>query len=172
MKSDKALAKSLFTYNEKSGLVRWRVDRVAALTNHKTIKAKAGDVAGWINDSGYRLVMFKGRKCRATDVIWLLVYGRYPKDEVDHKNGNRSDNRIKNLRDATPSQNRCNSKLRSDSTSGFKGVSWYSAKGKWRATIKFMGKHKHLGFFVDPKKASIAYETAAKELHGQFARMK
>lgn len=164
------IANKLFTYDEDEGLLRWRYDRISRLKNHLTIKAKAGDVAGWINDSGYRVVMFLNKKRRASRIIWLIQTGIYPKHEIDHKNGNRSDDRFHNLREATSSQNHCNVKKYSNNRSGFKGVSWSIQRCKWRVTIRVRGKQTHLGFFHDVNQAALAYRNAAPIFHGEFAR--
>lgn len=163
---------ALFTYDKKLGVLRWRKDRVAPLRNHVSIKAKKGDIAGWVNDSGYRIIMFGGKKHRATKLIWLLRYHKLPEFEIDHRNGLRCDDRLSNLREATSHQNKCNTKLRSDNASGYKGVCWSKQQGKWRATIKTDKKQVHLGFYDDVKQAAKAYQLAAPKYHGEFARLK
>jgi hypothetical protein len=170
--ADTELARALFIYDPETGALRWRVDRVVQLRNHATVKARAGDLAGWLNDSGYRVVMFKRRKRRATTIIWLIVHGGLPEHEVDHINGNQQDDRLCNLRDATPRQNRYNTKLRANNKSGHKGVCWSKQAGAWRATIKADGKQKHLGFFDRLEDAASAYAKAAQKFHGEFARVR
>ena len=91
---------------------------------------------------------------------------------IDHVNGNPLDNRRENLRLATYSQNMANSKLRSDNTTGFKGVSWSKQKGKFRAYIWFEKKLYHVGFFNTAEEASEARQIKAIELHKEFARLK
>jgi hypothetical protein len=90
-------------------------------------------------------------------------------DETDHKNGNGLDNQRKNLRSATRPQNLWNKGRRSDNTTGFKGVT-KEAHG-WRAVIKANGKRRHLGYFTSPELAARAYDAAAVEMHGEFARL-
>lgn len=90
---------------------------------------------------------------------------------TDHINGNGLDNRRANLREATSVQNACNRRLGSKNTSGFKGVSWKAASKKWVARIKTHGKATHLGYFSTPQEAARAYDAAARELHGEFARL-
>lgn len=91
------------------------------------------------------------------------------KEQVDHINGDKQDNRRKNLRLATISQNHQNSKLRKDNTSGYKGICWIESMGKWRARIGVNKKYIVLGFYDTPELAYEAYCKAAKELHGEFA---
>jgi len=90
---------------------------------------------------------------------------------VDHRNGNGLDNRRANLREATHAQNAQNRRMRSDNRSGFRGVSWVRRDKKWRAAITANGELSHLGDYVDPEAAARAYDTAAIELHGEFARL-
>lgn len=92
---------------------------------------------------------------------------------VDHINGNTLDNRKENLRVCTRSQNSANSrKYRLQAaTSKYKGVSFYTRYNKWVASIKAQGKQHFLGYFSEEKEAAIAYNRAALNLHGQFARL-
>lgn len=92
-------------------------------------------------------------------------------EDVDHVNLNRYDDRKQNLRLATCPQNCSNQGKRSDNTSGYKGVTWHKVIGKWIAQIASNKKHSHLGTFTDPIEAAKAYDKAAKELHGEFARL-
>jgi hypothetical protein len=90
---------------------------------------------------------------------------------VDHKNGNSLDNRKCNLRIATHGQNTKNAKLNKRSTSGHKGVTWHKPGNKWRAQIQNNGKKMHLGYFNTKEEAAKAYNIAALELFGEFARI-
>jgi hypothetical protein len=94
-----------------------------------------------------------------------------PDGIVDHRSMNTLDNRRDNLRVTGKAQNMQNRGATKKNTSGFKGVSWNKKLGKWTAQIKAFGKHKYLGVFTDIKKAAEAYESAAMELHGDFARL-
>ena len=96
-----------------------------------------------------------------------VILGEPSGFEVDHKNHDTLDNRRSNLRVATSSQNRANTVRRTDNKSGFKGVSPF--QGKWRATIRENGKHKHLGRFSTTEEAHQAYCAAATRIYGEFA---
>lgn len=90
---------------------------------------------------------------------------------VDHKNMNRLDNRRENLRPCTQSQNLANSKKRPHNTSGFKGVNWHTGTKAWAARLGFQNKRIHLGYFKTAEEAARAYDAAAKQYFGEFARL-
>jgi hypothetical protein len=89
----------------------------------------------------------------------------------DHINGNKLDNRRKNLRICTRSENLGNSKKHENSTSQFKGVSWSNRYGKWEAHINKDKKSFYLGRFLNEQTAAMAYNKAAKKKFGEFARI-
>lgn len=98
---------------------------------------------------------------------------RAPKGtQVDHEDGDGLNNRRRNLRFSTFSQNNHNRGPYKRNTSGFKGVSWSSSKKRWEAHIQVAGKHLHLGRFRNKLDAAKAYEVAAKKYLGEFARTK
>lgn len=133
-------------------------------------KYKKGDVAGALKLNGYIAISIKGKKYHAHRLAWLYVHGHFPSDCIDHVNMNKSDNRIINLRLATKSQNMNNKGKRSNNKSGFKGVCWDKCQCKWKASTRFGGKNKHLGYFDSPLQASEAYNKFAIENHGEFFR--
>lgn len=90
---------------------------------------------------------------------------------VDHIDGNPLNNRRSNLRVADKRTNAQNMKSNIGTTSKFKGVCWDKARNKWRANIKIGDKQTHLGRFVTEKEAAIAYNNAAKQHYGEFARL-
>lgn len=91
--------------------------------------------------------------------------------EVDHVDGDGLNNQRANLRPASDSQQRQNARRRSDNTSGFKGVTRRSGVRPWSARIKRDGICRHLGAFTTPEEAARAYDRAALELFGEFARL-
>lgn len=99
---------------------------------------------------------------------WLLGN---PGTGVDHKDGNGLNNTRENLRPATTSQNNANQLLRSNNTSGHKGVSWHKKDQRWRATITVSSQHRHLGNFHKIEDAIAAYRRAAVEAFGEFAQV-
>lgn len=90
-----------------------------------------------------------------------------PEDQVDHRNGNRRDNRKDNLRICTAKDNARNAKRRSDNSSGYKGVCF--SDGRWVAHIQVNGVGIRLGSFLSKEEAAEAYRKAAIEFHGEFA---
>jgi AP2 domain/HNH endonuclease len=90
---------------------------------------------------------------------------------VDHVNHNGLDNRRANLRQATEQQNSRNRRLRSDNTTGYKGVSFRSKRGDWTACIWDGHRTRHLGRHSNPISAAIAYDVAARQLFGEFAHL-
>lgn len=89
--------------------------------------------------------------------------------DVDHKNGNKLDNRRSNLRLCSPSQNAGNQKKRSTNTSGFKGVYYFKRDGTWQAQITVAGDKIHIGYFATPEEAAAAYDAEARKRFGEFA---
>ena len=128
-----------------------------------------GSKAGWTNAAGYRLARIKGSDYLQHRLAFVYMTGAAP-SEIDHIDGNPSNNRWNNLRPATRSQNNANAKRQSNNTSGYKGVSFSKQKGLFRAVVKFKGKQHHCGFFASAKIAHMAYLRRSKELHGEFAR--
>lgn len=91
---------------------------------------------------------------------------------VDHINGNGLDNRRDNLRIATASQNLMNRRgAQAGNRSGYIGVHWHKATGKWRAAVKTAGASVDVGFFEDKEAAAHARDSAAIEMHGEFASL-
>lgn len=122
---------------------------------------------------GYRQGSIFGKKCFAHRAAWALASGSWPEADVDHINGDRSDNRADNLRSATRTENGRNQKLRSTNTSGAMGVS--KARGDaWQAYVKVDGVSRHLGTFASKEDAVRARRAADKALgfhenHGRAA---
>jgi hypothetical protein len=155
--------KELLSYNRRTGAWRWRVKRNGI---------RDDGIAGTVRD-GYVYIMIDGKFHCAHVLAWFYVTGEWPPNQVDHRNTNRSDNRWRNLRAATPSQNRANGRVNRDNKSGIKGVSKITLKDgsfSYRAQIVARGKWRGLGCFKTPDEAAAAYLAAAKLHFGEFAR--
>jgi len=142
--------KSLLTYDPDTGEFRWR---------------KTNKVAGTLHAAGYWRVHIDRKPYLAHRLAWMYVHGAFPTNNIDHINHSRNDNRLKNLRLVTPSENQHNRKRTTQSSSGFLGVSWFAPKKKWRAYIKANGKRYHLGWFSDVNSAVQARKAAERLYH-------
>ena len=163
-----AEARARFYYNPETGLLQRKI----YLGKHgRTVTRNAGEITGAPTANGYLQVSFGGRPHLVHRVAYLWMTGRWPQKHMDHVNGDRSDNRWINLRLATQSQNSANRAGAAANVSGYKGVSFCATTGQWRARIKFKGKQTCLGRYSTPEAAHFAYATAAKRVHGRFARV-
>jgi len=97
--------------------------------------------------------------------------GEWPAKDIDHRDGNASNNKWYNLRETTMSQNIANAKVFATNTSGRKGVYWHNRAKKWMAAISFQRKQIYLGLYSEKEDAAAAYERAAIEYFGEFARL-
>jgi len=116
--------------------------------------------------NGYLYVRINGSNYIAHRLAWLFATGRVPGQMIDHINGVKTDNRFANLRDESPAVNSQNVRgLRVNNSSGFHGVYFHKASGKWMSQIRVQEKGRlTLGLFPTPTLASQAYE-AARKLH-------
>ena len=104
-------------------------------------------------------------------VAWLLYYNEWPSQHIDHIDGDGCNNKITNLRLVTVTQNTQNTSKRGFCSSVYKGVSWSNSVNKWHSYITHNKKRKHLGYFITQLDAAIAYDKAAKELFGEYAKL-
>jgi len=124
----------------------------------------------WYCGNGYAVREHKGKML----LLHRFLMGLAPGDgiHVDHINGNPLDNRRVNLRVCSNAENIRNRRKNANSTSGYKGVCLdkrSNGKTPWRARVKNDGKIHHIGYFATAEAAALAYDTAARELHGEFA---
>ena len=148
--------RSEIDYNAGTGVFTWRLPRRGRARNR---------VAGCRGPTGYFYICIDGKLYLAHRLAWFYITGSWPSDEIDHRNGIRSDNRWINLRAATRSENGQNVSMRSDNTSGLPGVSWEKRRMKWRAYIYVNARQIFLGFFTDKADAGIAYVRAKNRIH-------
>lgn len=158
------LLKSLLFYDQVSGDFFWRV--------YKNSNAKRGQKAGSLMPEGYIRITVAGRRFMAHTLAWLYMTGEYVPRGLDHRDTVRSNNRWRNLRKANKSQNRMNSRIRSDNKSGVKGV-YLRPNGTFSAQITLPGqKAKQLGTFKTAEEAGEVYAAEAMKNFGEFARIK
>jgi hypothetical protein len=122
------------------------------------------------NKEGYTIIGFQNGLYYAHRLAWYFMKRRWPKKQIDHRDRDRSNNKWKNLRLATSAEQRHNSGMRSDNTSGYKGACWAKKERRWLASIGLKGKNKFLGYYPTAKAAHAAYAIAAKKYRGEFAR--
>jgi hypothetical protein len=141
--------KELLSYDELTGIFKW---------SKKRRGIKVNVALGTDNGFGYLRITVLGKQYYAHRLAWLYVYGKWPKYEIDHINGNRSDNRIKNLRDITQISNCQNrNSHQSNSESKIMGVSWHKKAKKWQAHICIYKERKYLGLFNSIDEAHKKY---------------
>lgn len=160
------IAKALFRYDPESGLLTW---------NFSSAQIKEGHEAGTNTTSSqskteYRGIKLFGATYKVHRIIWLMQTGEWPKGDVDHIDGNGLNNKWENLRDVTHSQNLMNAAVRSDSTTGYKGVSYDKQRCKWYAYINIDGKRKMLGRHGSLQEAVNARAIAERNLFGEYAK--
>lgn len=179
MRITQKLLRQKFRYFPKTGNLVWRHLPKNAFPNARLYgkhrKKLAGRKAGAIcKRFGYVILNIGGRPQRVHRLIWLYVHGEFPSPGVDHINGIRHDNRLKNLRSANHAENNKNAKRCSTNTSGTTGVSFCKQTSKWRASISVNNKAINLGRYPEKSEAIMARRAAAAEYgfhknHGRIA---
>lgn len=161
--------KECFSYDPDSGILTWRVRPLEHFKNSHRMNnwnsRYSGKKAGWASGHGCLSVRINRKRYGAHRIIWKLETGSWPAAEIDHINGNPSDNRMSNLREVTRQENLRNASLRCDNSSGVTGVHWYAASRKWMAQIRVDRKNIHLGYFAY-KPNAIAARKAAEIKYG------
>ena len=149
--------KNVLDYAPDTGVFTWAIRPSKAV--------KSGFTAGCLEKRiGYITIGIAKRVYKAHRLAWLHVYGQWPKGLIDHINGNKSDNRIDNLRDVFADGNSQNvRKPNKRNKSGFMGVIWY--QNKWRASMSVNGKSKWLGDYATPEEAHQVYLEAKRKYH-------
>lgn len=160
---------TLFNYNKVTGVLTWAVDRYTG-KSYTRKHVCAGDVAGTLYSTGYRVVRVGNTPYLVHRLSWALHYGRWPRGAIDHINCNRQDNRICNLRLASSSENNKNRTISTRNTSGVKGVTWSETHCKWRVRIvDSNGRKTHVGYFTHLNAAAVAAEMFRTMQHGEYA---
>lgn len=153
--------RSVLHYDEVSGVLTWAPRCLSDFSKDKYHKAWVSRCQG--KEAGsqvkkknkiYKVIYVGGCRMYSHRVAWAIHYGKHPDDEIDHKNGNSSDNSIDNLRIVSRKENSRNVGLQANSRSGFCGVNWHVKAGRWKARVKIDGKEKYLGLFDCPEQAA------------------
>lgn len=133
-------ANKYFRYDAETGVIFWRVNKK---------RARKGCQAGTVMLVGYILIRLDGQRYYAHRLAWLLHYGEWPKNQIDHIDQNKGNNKITNLRDVDAQTNMRNARLNIRNTSGVMGVYMDDTCGRWGARIRINEKFIWLGFFDD-----------------------
>lgn len=145
----------LLDYDPLTGIFTWRVDRGTV---------KAGTRAGYVNKRGYRVINIGGRLALAHRLAVFHMTGEWPAHDVDHRFGQRDDNRWSELREMTRAGNMENlRRAHRDNKSGLLGVS--PCNGRWAAHIRINGKNRYLGTHDTPELAHAVYLAAKRDHH-------
>ena len=146
--------REILNYNEETGIFTW-------VRKHSGVSH--GKEAGSVDVYGYKRICIYQKDYKVHRLAWFYFYGQWPKNHIDHIDGNRSNNRISNLREATPLENQQNISKTSRNTSGYVGVTF--ERNKWRAAIRVNSKKISLGNYETAELAGEAYKNAKALLH-------
>jgi hypothetical protein len=165
---DPELLRKLLRYEPETGKLFWLPRPLEMFPDHRSGKIWNTRYAGMetfnrIDNRGYSVATLMGAPISGHRIAWAVFYGRWATKTIDHINGDRTDNRITNLREVTHRENLLNAKKRSDNTSEVTGVHWRKSDQKWGAQIHINGRGKTLGAFATFDKAVEARLLAEKD---------
>ncbi|POR42529.1 HNH endonuclease [Methylobacterium sp. V23] len=149
-------------YDPVTGIFTWRQSRGGKLL---------GTRAGGLDGDGYEVIRLNKRAFKSHRLAWLYVHSDLPDSDLDHRDLNRANNAINNLRPATRAQNIANTKKRATNRSGYKGVSYHAFSGLYRATLFVRGKQICGKYHKKPEDAYAEYCAMAVASYGEFARL-
>ena len=152
-------ARQLFEIDPETGNIFWKT--IGGQKPHRS-------TAGGIGHKGYRVIRHGPFLYKAHRIAWLLYTGEWPREQIDHANGQKDDNRKCNLRHASQSENQRNRGVQANSALGLKGVTFHGPSRKYLARVQLQKSRRHIGLFETPEEAHEAYKKEAKKLHGQF----
>lgn len=148
--------KKILNYNPLDGSFSW-------ITIKKNSNRSKGKITTGHNGRGYLRIFLNGKRYKAHRLAWLYMTGKWPKDQIDHINQIRDDNRFCNLREASNKDNAKNKGIAKNNTSGVSGVSLDKAKKTWSANIAKDNIKIHLGHYVDKFEAICARKSAERK---------
>lgn len=153
-----AQVSALLKYDSETGKLYWLPRPVEMCPSQQEANRWNSRFAGKeafisLHHTGYLKGAILNIHFRAHRICWLLHYRSWPENSIDHINGDKTDNRIENLRDVTCAENHKNQRMRSNNTSGFRGVYWNKNMDKWQSYIRENGRSKHLGVFTEFEEA-------------------
>ena len=171
---DPELVRRLVHYCPETGHIHWMPRDVGHFSSLRLCKTWNTRFAGkrafaTVNDDGYLVGWILGFKIRAHHIAMAVAYGAWPEHEVDHKNGDRSDNRLENLRHATRAQNALNTGGRASRSSPYVGVSFKTGRG-WRARATINSVKQHIGYFSTEIEAAKARQKVLDDASCKWSR--
>ncbi len=156
--------KEVLHYDPETGFFTWRI---------KAGRCSAGAMANSLNAAGYIQISIDGGRHYGHRLAILYVTGIWPSEQVDHINGIKGDNRWVNLRQVSPSENNHNiGRLPRHNTSGFLGVHFHKAMGRYLASITVNNKQCVIGYYGTPELAHAAYMMAKDNMHPTHRRLR
>lgn len=160
---------AVLRYDPQTGIFYWRYNperrtewntrRAGKIAGGRSTKAQGFLIAIRINDRLYL----------AHRLAWLIVHSKWPDNDIDHINGDPSDNRIVNLRDVTHAENTRNRSRQSNNTTGYVGVRFREHHGKWEGRINLNGVTVWREYFMSDQEVAAARRIALDRIHGEFA---
>lgn len=158
-------ARERLIYDPETGHLLWRWHRNSHMI---------GRVAGCVDSKGYIRISMTIDGCQRSfqshRLAWLIYHGRWPKDQLDHINGDKTDNRICNLRECNQAENNANTRLYKNNKSGIKGVTWDENRKMWSAHITVDKKLMRLGRFKTKEEAALVRKQAFEDYYHEFCR--
>jgi hypothetical protein len=152
--------KEVLEYNPETGKFLWK---------RSTPMGKKGWFKGSLGGTGDLYIRVDGKLYKAHRLALLYTDGEFPSDVVDHINGERDDNRRRNIRVCTQSQNLYNTRLPTTNTSGHKGVSWKKGRETWQVRIGVDKVYKTFGCYKDFELACLVANEVRNKYHREFA---
>lgn len=159
------LARYLFNYDPDTGVLSWKNPRKKTLIGRPVGNKKGNNYM--------RVTVIVDRKLNyfvVHRIAWLVHYGRWPKDQLDHINGIRNDNRLCNLRECSQAENNANTRLYKNNKSGVKGVYWEPDRNSWAAYIRENKILRRIGRFETKEEAALARKQAFEDYYHEFCR--
>jgi len=151
-------------YCPETGVFRWK--------KHMGGRSpKAGEIAGTPHIAGYTQVGYKRNIYLAHRLAWLFVHGSWPKKDLDHINGDKKDNRIRNLRECTHAENMLNRRKQKNNKVGHKNICLPRGKNQYVVRIAKHGKTHCAGYYYSLEDAIKARDAALKKVCGEFAKV-
>ena len=168
------LLREFFDYDPLTGLLTWRKRDLSHFVSQRLCntwnRTFAGKPAGWTNANGYLATKILTVSYLIQRIVWKIVTGDEPPEQIDHIDGNRTNNRFENLRGANALESARNRTVHKNNKLGLKGVT--KRGNTYISRMYNQGKDAYIGTFKTAEEASEAYERKSKEIYGKFYRSK